>query len=258
LNKKTTRKAKPEGHGKQTTRQRGGQSLDSLTRFRILSEGAVQELCEALEANSSASFDENFRPLLHTVVGKLIEWAEGNLSLKTSAAHALADIVRFLSAQKQKWTDEIPSFAKQMHQLSGKRLPDAGIAWLADEYLNETISVRPTASFYCKPLRGQSKSPAELLGMEWVRPLIDLPDFTEQSWKKWAAIVYARMRQEEESERVKIVLTNIQRKTGTRESRERRRSKKVRLSDKKKEIFKAIKAAAKKPVGTIRGLTRVG
>jgi hypothetical protein len=116
----------------------GGQRIGSLTLSKFECEASLEEFCNELQANPSAGFECTFRPILYAVLSKLIEWAESESPnpLTVPASRTLADCVRFLSGQQQKWMDTNPAFANRIKELAGVRLPDAAVTWLAAEYLD--------------------------------------------------------------------------------------------------------------------------
>lgn len=209
-------------------------------------------LCEHLEANkeSASEFDARFLPILDFTLNKIIEWTECELAspLRAAASSALVDRLLFLTAQADQLMASNPS-CKERVEMLGKdrrraRLPESPISWLALDYLREAVLAARRARLWEKFHHKGKQIRAAILDEdeEWLAKLTSLPPFNEDTWEKWAEVVYDKMLEEQDYVRVRRCLESA----GT----------KSRLSSFRKAIFKAVESNARRPAGDIRGITR--
>jgi hypothetical protein len=217
------------------------------------------------KSNSDVAL-HSFLRILDMFLSQLIHWVEQtdppNRELRKWAGEALANRSQFLLAQQRDWQDTNEGFRKRRAEFGDRRharLPRSHIAWVAGDYLDALIRERGAACLLLSPPRGDENGGyfAQILGysaeqVSWLKKVVALPAFCEDSAHEWADVVFERMQKDEQ----KILSSPPMRECNSRDSRERRGSGEVRLYDFKKTIVEAVVRLASRPVGYIRGLTR--
>ncbi len=208
-------------------------------------------LCDYLEDHPSdeAAFEARFLPLLDLALNKFIEWAEREepTPRRAWASSALVDRLMSLTAQADRLMAKNPSCEKRADVFGDRRrarLPESPISDLALDYVRRADSLAKKARALCiaNPRGRQIRAGVLDEEEEWLQTITSLPPFNEDTWEKWAEVVYAKMLEEQDYVRVRRCLESA----GT----------KSRLSSFRKAIFKAVKSNARRPAGDIRGITR--
>jgi hypothetical protein len=243
-------------------RQPGGWPAWEQQAEQILN--GIRERVRRNDEHSAAAFAD-FLKILDDFLSQLIAWVEQTeppaRDLRKWAGCALAERLQFLSAQQDYWCGKNEGFKKRQAEIGDRRharSPRSYLGWLAHDYLRKLMAERRFAGMVLSPLpdSGDGSSVAELAGyseerVSRLQELLALPDFADNP-APWADAVFKRMQQDEQY----ILNLPQMRERNSRDSRERRRSREVRLYDFKGTIVRAVVRLASKPVGYIRGIRR--
>ena len=240
------------------------------------------------KANSDVALG-GFLRILDIFLSQLIAWAEQteppNRELRRWAGKALAERLLFLSAQSDHWRETNEGFKKRRAEFGDRRRarsPGSYLGWLAGDYLDKLIGERRIAEVVLSPLRAlDGSSFAQLLGFGEdrvlrLKELCALPDFSPDSAREWADLVFSAMN-EDEKEILKAVEIRkskpradiADRRSETRfivrsgklyakDNKHCGREGKVRLHDFQSTIVRAVMRLARKPSRRVRGITRPG
>lgn len=226
------------------------------------------QLIDPFDQVSDAFFTIGFLPILDEILSQLISWTEGAASeqLRERAGKALAERVRFLATQEQQWSESNSGFAAMNRDFGdkrGARAPLNYIGWLVSDYVRVIDYDRQIVAVYLVPDCVETgKSVADVLGYSPERKrlfakLTALPALSTVTAPKWAQIVYERMKIDAPQ------IMNAPEMRGRDSYRGRKRKEErlaadatARFSDFKETIVDAVRTLARKPRGSVRGVTR--
>jgi hypothetical protein len=229
----------------------------------------LRQLSALVEANTDESilfFHAGFVPVLDAVLNKLIEWTEDAVGdLGDWAGPALAERLRFLSAQEEFWCTKNTAFCQTRKRFGDRRsarTPREYLGWLTDDYVRAIHGRRPFAALLLDPgFTGSKESVADVCQYseekkQWLGKVGRLDDLSPESADEWVAVVFQRMSENEDDILAELKMRG-HRLYRSREYRENSQERgKMRLSDLYPTIAKAVHALASKPRGQVRGVTK--
>ncbi len=198
------------------------------------------------------AFYGEFLPALYLLLDQLISWTEnGPEDLRNEAGHALAETLRFLSAQQGHWRTNrgFCETEKAFGDKRGGRTPSGNLGWLTEYYVRAIGHERRYAELR---LGARGCSAAQ---RKWLTALTTLRDLTPDTADEWVEIVYQRMRRNAK----RILAAPEIRKTPYKSRQYRENAQQIgtmRFGDLRPTIAKAVRALASKPKGQLPGVTR--
>lgn len=223
----------------------------------------LARLIEPFDRNGERFFHIGFLPLVDDVLGQLVRWTEEASSdeLRRRAGEALAERVRFVATQQKQWADINEGFRAMFGDKRGARGP-LGIGWLVSTYVRAINDERVPASIAVMPDLAEGGSVADVLGYpaerkSWLQKVAALPDLSPGSAKKWGEVVYERMKMDAPTIMASSEMRGRTSYRGLQRKEQRvTDSDAARFSDFKEAITDAVHTLARKPRGSVPGVTR--